>query len=279
MGRSSQQTTAQRTALWSNSVPQDSFELPAEGELRQIRQRVPAGDRGEGFGNGESVLLIDNNPQIRWVVRNALRSHGYSVSEARSGEEAIQKLHEREYDLVLLDTNTPGMEIVQVLGGIRSSSDSAILFFKARETNGNHHEAPNVAADGYLPKPFTRSELLTRLRAVLDSGPWYRSAVAAHFSLPGLEIDFLDREVRADGRESKLTPMEFRLLSYFVTHPNKVIRGRELLKAVWGTDQQNKTDSLRVIVNRLRDKIEPERARPRYLLTEPWVGYRFRVPV
>ena len=129
-----------------------------------------------------------------------------------------------------------------------------------------------------MPKPFTRGELLARLRAMLDRSPERGNQQAARVSLPGLEIDFLDREVRTDGRESRLTPKEFRLLSYLVTHPNKVIRGRELLKAVWGPDQENKTDCLRVIVNRLRDKIEPDRAKPRYLLTEPWVGYRFRMP-
>jgi two-component system KDP operon response regulator KdpE len=221
---------------------------------------------------------VDNNPQIRWVVRNALRSHGYSVSEARSGEEAFEMLQGEKYDLVLLDMHTPGVDVEGAPRAIRARSDSAILVFRGQETEGDPGEALNVGADDYLPKPFTRGELLARLRSVLDRDPDRVNAAAAQISLPDLEIDFLGREVRADGRESKLTPKEFRLLSYLVTHPNKVIRGRELLKAVWGPDHENKTDCLRVIINRLRDKIEPDRARPRYLLTEPWVGYRFCMP-
>jgi two-component system KDP operon response regulator KdpE len=248
------------------------------GEFRRSRRHISFGDRGEGYASAERVLLVDNNPQIRWVVRNALRSHGYSVSEARSGDEALEMLQKEKYDLVLLDMHTPGIDVVEGPRTIRSRSDSAILVFRPRERDGEQAEALNVAADDYMPKPFTRGELLARLRAMLDKGPGRGDEDAARVSLPGLEIDFLGREVRTVGRESRLTPKEFRLLSYLVTHPNKVIRGRELLKAVWGPDQENKTGCLRVIVNRLRDKIEPERAKPRYLLTEPWVGYRFRMP-
>jgi two-component system KDP operon response regulator KdpE len=200
------------------------------------------------------------------------------VSEARSGDEAFEMLHKEKYDLVLLDMHTPGIDVVEAPRAIRSHSDSAILVFRQQETDGEQTESLNVAADDYMPKPFTRGELLARLRATLDKDSGRGNEVTAQVSLPGLEIDFLGREVKTDGRESRLTPKEFRLLSYLVAHPNRVIRGRELLKAVWGPDQKNKTDCLRVIVNRLRDKIEPERAKPRYLLTEPWVGYRFRMP-
>jgi two-component system KDP operon response regulator KdpE len=262
----------------SGSAPQDASASRIAGEFRQSKRHMPVGDRGDGLVSAERVLLVDNNPQIRWVVRNALRSHGYSVSEARSGEEALEMLQKEEYDLVLLDMHTPGIDVVEAPRAIRSCSDSAILVFRARETDGDQAETLKVGADDYLPKPFTRGELLARLRAVLDKGSARANAGTAQISLPGLEIDFLGREVRADGRESRLTPKEFQLLSYLVTHPNRVIRGRELLKAVWGPDQENKTECLRVIVNRLRDKIEPERAKPRYLLTEPWVGYRFRMP-
>lgn len=226
----------------------------------------------------QRVLVVDGNPQVRWVVRNALRPRGYSVTEARSGDEALENLLKEEYDVALLDMRAPGMATLDLPRAIRSCSNSAIIAFIGRDADGDEAEVRKVGADDYLAKPFTKGELLARIRAVLQRNSVPVNAVPDRVSLEGLEINFLCREVRAEGHKSRLTPKEFQLLAYLVTHPNRVIQGRELMRAIWGLDHEDKLECLRVFVNQLRNKIEPERAKPRYLLTEPWVGYRFWMP-
>jgi two-component system, OmpR family, KDP operon response regulator KdpE len=228
--------------------------------------------------SAERVLVVDYSPRIRGVVGKALRCNGYKVSTARNVEDAIENLRKELYDLILIDIHTPGINEVHWRSAIRSSSNSLRVLFTVGDTDRDKAEAVKLGADDYLTKPFSRGELLARVRAVLRRSSARVGVVPEYLSLQGLEIDFLCREVKTDGHESRLTPKEFELLSYFVTHPNRVIEGHELLRAVWGPLQEKKVEYLRVFVNQLRKKIEPVRSRPRYLVTEPWVGYSFRMP-
>jgi two-component system KDP operon response regulator KdpE len=221
--------------------------------------------------------VVDDEPQIRRVMRTALTAQGFEVNDARDGEEALEKVREERYDLVVLDMNMPGVGGVEVCRSIRSSSDVGIIMLTVRNAQTDKVEALDAGADDYVTKPFSMPELQARIRAVLrrnamagDSGP---QAV----TFDGVEIDFQTRDVIADGRKSHLTPKEFELLRYMVKRPNQIIPHRDILQAVWGPDYGGEIEYLRAFVRQLRKKVEPEPAKPRYLLTEHWVGYRFRV--
>jgi two-component system KDP operon response regulator KdpE len=223
------------------------------------------------------VLVVDDDPQIRRVMRTTLSANGYEVSDVRSGEEALEKLHAASYDLVLLDINMPGMggiEACQALRQSRHGSELAIIMLTVRNTERDKVEALDAGADDYVAKPFSTPELLARIRAALRRAP-SSSPELQRINLEGLEIDFESRRVRLQGGEVRLTPKEFDLLRYLVARPDKVIAHRELLQAVWGPDYGDELEYLRVFINQLRKKVEPDPAKPRYLLTEPWVGYRF----
>ncbi len=223
------------------------------------------------------ILVVDDDPQIRRVMRTTLSAHGYEVSDTRSSEEALEKLRAGTYDLVLLDMNMPGMGGIEACRAIRQGSDVAIIMLTVRNTEKDKVEALDAGADDYVTKPFSSPELLARIRSALRRTPSSGSE-PRRISLEGVEIDFESRRVRVRDREVRLTPKEFDLLRYLITHSNKVIAHRELLQAVWGADYGDELEYLRVFVNRLRRKIEPNPAEPRYLLTEAWVGYRFHLP-
>jgi len=221
--------------------------------------------------------VVDDDPQIRRVMRTTLAAREYEVSDARSGEEALEKIRASLYDLVVLDINMPGMGGLEACRAIRGASDAAIIMLTVRNTEKDKVDALDAGADDYVTKPFSTPELLARIRAALrrtlapDVGP-------QHVSLKEVEIDFPSRRVTVRGGEVRLTPKEFDLLRHLVMHPNKVIPHRELLQAVWGPDYGEELEYLRVFVNQLRKKIEPNPSNPKYLLTEPWVGYRFCLP-
>jgi two-component system KDP operon response regulator KdpE len=240
--------------------------------------QYPAVDEGEGLVGEESVLIVSKDARALKAAANPLTSHGYKVREARSVKEAVEKLEKEKYDAILLESRTPGIGGVKALRAIRSHSDSTIVAFTSRGTYRDKAAALKAGADDYLADPVKGRELLARLRAALHRGRLRANELPEHLLLPGMEIDFLSRVVRANGRESSLTPKEFDLLSYFVIYPNRVIQGAELLRAVWGPRSEHKVESLRVLIKQLRQKIEPQRSKPRYLLTQPWVGYRFCMP-
>jgi two-component system KDP operon response regulator KdpE len=226
------------------------------------------------------ILVVDDEPQIRRVMRTTLAAHGYAVEDARSGEEALEKLRAERYDLVLLDINMPGMggvEACRTMRQHRQGSDLAIIMLTVRSTESDKVDALDAGADDYVTKPFSTPELLARIRAALRRMP-LAGPEMARLEWEGVEIDFQSRLVKHHGREIRLTPKEFDLLRYFVSHPNKALSHRELLQAVWGPDYGDELEYLRVFINQLRKKIEPQPSRPRYLLTEPWVGYRFQLP-
>jgi two-component system KDP operon response regulator KdpE len=226
------------------------------------------------------ILVVDDEPQIRRVMRTTLTAHGYEVEDARSGEDGLEKLRAGKYDLVLLDINMPGMGGVEACRTIRQErhgSELAIIMLTVRSAESDKVEALDAGADDYVTKPFSTTELLARIRAALRRMPLTGLEIP-RIDLEGVEIDFESRQVKRHGREVRLTPKEFDLLRYFITHPNKAISHRELLQAVWGPDYGDELEYLRVFINQLRKKVEPQPSKPRYLLTEPWVGYRFQLP-
>jgi two-component system KDP operon response regulator KdpE len=226
-----------------------------------------------------SILIVDDDPQIRRVLRTALVSRSYEVTTARSGEEALEKVREERYDLVLLDMNMPGMGGTEACRALRRECDAAIIMLTVRNAEQDKVEALDAGADDYVTKPFGMPELLARIRAALRRMPAAPESAPRQVTLEaGSEIDFETRRVRVRNREVHLTPKEHELLRYLVLHANRTLTHRELLQAVWGPDYGDELEYLRVFVNQLRKKLEPDPAKPRYLLTEPWVGYRFWLP-
>ena len=231
--------------------------------------------------SGGRILVVDDEPQIRRVMRTTLVANGYEMAEARSGEDALAMLRSERYDLVLLDVNMPGLGGIAACRAIRSERpglDLAIIMLTVRNDERDKVEALDAGADDYVTKPYSTPELLARIRAALRRTPLVQDARPKRLKLDGVEIDFETHLVATRGKQVHLTAKELDLLSYLVAHPNKVLTRRELLQAVWGPDYGDESEYLRVFTNRLRKKIEPNPSKPRYLLTEPWTGYRFYLP-
>ena|SRR5262245_54026345 len=223
------------------------------------------------------ILVVDDDPQIRRVMRVTLTGQGYEVDDARNGESALDKLREERFDLVLLDTNMPGMSGLETCREIRARSEIAVIMLTVRDSEEDKVAALDAGADDYVTKPYNAPELLARIRAALRRTP-STQGTGGRMKIGSVEIDFDTRRVTARGRQLRLTPKEFELLRYFVTHANKVLSHRELLQAVWGPDYGDQVDYLRVFVNQLRKKIEADPSNPTVLLTEPWAGYRLDLP-
>jgi two-component system KDP operon response regulator KdpE len=221
------------------------------------------------------ILVVDDETQLRRVLMSTLSTLGFIVAGAESGEAALEKIREEKFDLILLDINMPGVNGLEACRAIRARSDVSILMLTVRDRAEDKIQALDAGADGYVTKPFDVNELLARIRAALRRAPVTATGESRVLRLDGLEVSFRDRQVRANGRVSRLTPTELDLLHYFVTHPNEVLPHERILQAVWGPDYGNEVEYLRVFVNQLRKKIEPDPAQARYILTEPWRGYRF----
>jgi two-component system KDP operon response regulator KdpE len=220
------------------------------------------------------VLVVDDDPQIRRVMKATLVGHGYEVIEARTGEDALEKFSQEMPGLVLLDMNMPGMGGIETCRAIRLGSDIPVIILSVRNTEKDKVAALDAGADDYVTKPFSIEELLARIRAALRRSPSSEGGPHA-YTAPDLEIDFDTRRVRANGKDVRLTPKEFETLRYLVAHAGRPVTHRELLQAVWGPDYGDEPEYLRVFVNQLRKKIEASPGKPKYILTEPWVGYRF----
>ena len=210
-------------------------------------------------------------------MRATLIARGYEVADVRSGEEALDRMRSDTYDLVLLDMNMPGMGGNETCRLIRQGSEIAIIMLTVSNTERNKVDALDAGADDYVTKPFSTPELLARIRATMRRLPLTAATSAQQLRLDDVEIDFAARQVTARGRTVRLTPKEFDLLSYLASHSNKTISHRELLQAVWGPDYGEELEYLRVFINRLRKKIEPDPANPRFLITDAWTGYRFHI--
>ena len=221
------------------------------------------------------ILFVDDEPQIRRVVRVILAGAGYEVADVRSGEAALLKFREFLPDLVLLDLNMPGMGGLETCRAIRGTSEVPIIVLTVRSTEDDKVEALDAGADDYVTKPFGKKELLARIRAALRRAPTASTSGPHKFVSGDLEIDFEARKVRTGDKTVRLTPKEFELLRYLVAHAGKPVPHRELLQAVWGPGYGDQTDYLRVFITSLRKKLEPTPGQPKYILTEPWIGYRF----
>jgi two-component system KDP operon response regulator KdpE len=224
------------------------------------------------------ILVVDDEPQIRRVMRTTLVARGYMVSTARSGEEALEKIRAERFDLLLLDINMPGMGGMEACRLIRSQSEIPIVILSIRNAEKEKVEALDAGADDYVTKPFSMPELLARIRAALRRTPLMSAGIPDMLHLGETVINFVGRRVTVNGNEVRLTPKEFDLLRYLASNPDEVIPHAKLLQAVWGPDYGEEVEYLRVFINQLRKKIEPDPSHPAYLLTEPWVGYRFSLP-
>jgi two-component system, OmpR family, KDP operon response regulator KdpE len=223
-----------------------------------------------------TILIVDDEPQIRRVMRTTLTSHGYVALEAASGEEALEKMRAERPDLIVLDVNLPGISGLETCAAIRTSSDVPIIMLTIRNSERDKVQALDAGADDYVAKPFGVQELMARIRAALRRSAPGDSTPA--FLIDDLKIDFEKRVVTVKNSPVRLTPKEFELLRHLVANQGKTLGHRRLLQAVWGPDYGEETEYLRVFINQLRKKIEPDPHKPRYILTEPWVGYKFDPP-
>jgi two-component system KDP operon response regulator KdpE len=223
------------------------------------------------------VLIVDDDPQIRRVMRTTLVAQGYEAEDARSGEEALDKFRQNKFDLILLDMNMGAMDGIETCREIRSASDVSIVMLTVRDAEKDKIAALDAGADDYVTKPFSAPELLARVRAALRRSPTNLESGPQVIKAGEFEIDLQTRRVQSHGKTIRLTPKEFELLRYLVSHPNVPVPHMKLLQAVWGPDYGEEVEYLRVFINQLRKKIEKDSAHPEYLLTEPWVGYRFKL--
>ena len=221
------------------------------------------------------ILVVDDEPQIRRIMRTTLTAEGYAVYDARSGEEALDAVREQRFDLVLLDVNMPGMGGLEACRSIRSTSDTAIIMLTVRSAEEDKVAALDAGADDYVTKPFGMPELLARIRAALRRLPV--SSDSALIRAGDLEINPSTRTVKVSGGEIRLTPKEFDLLHCLASNPNVPIAHVKLLQAVWGPDYGDEVEYLRTFINQVRKKIEKDPAHPKHVITEPWVGYKFQM--
>ncbi|HTP86713.1 MAG TPA: response regulator transcription factor [Bryobacteraceae bacterium] len=224
------------------------------------------------------ILVVDDEPQIRRILRTTLTGEGYEVDDARSGEEALEKVREFRPDLLLLDINMPGMGGLAACRVLRADTQVAIIMLTVRNSEADKVSALDAGADDFVTKPFSTPELLARIRAALRRVPVPPQAPAGRVELGSLVIDFTARTVEKGGNTSHLTPKELDLLRFLTQHPNEAVSHRQLLQAVWGPDYGDQVDYLRVFIRSLRKKIEANPEHPEYITTEPWVGYRFNMP-
>jgi two-component system KDP operon response regulator KdpE len=221
------------------------------------------------------ILVVDDEPQIRRIMRTTLTGAGYEVDDARTGEEALEKIRDYRPDLVLLDINMPGMGGAATCRAIRGDTNIAIIMLTVRNTEKDKVEALDAGADDFVVKPFSTPELLARIRAALRRVPASPHTSPEKIRAGRLAIDFAARTVTIGATTSHLTPKELELLRYLTQHATKAVPHRELLQAVWGPDYGDQVDYLRVFIKSLRKKVEPNPEEPEYITTEPWVGYRF----
>ena len=224
--------------------------------------------------NAAAILVVDDEPQIRRVMRTTLSSHGYVIREATTGEEAVDAVRKERPDLILLDVNMPGIGGIEAAREIREMCDAPIIMLTVRNAERDKVMALDAGADDYVVKPFGIEELLARIRSALRR--YAPGDVVAPFVSKDVTIDFETREVTVRGRSVHLTPKEYDVLKHLVANQGKPLTHRRLLQSVWGPEYGEETENLRVVINQLRKKIEADPAHPKYILTEPWIGYRFQ---
>jgi two-component system, OmpR family, KDP operon response regulator KdpE len=222
------------------------------------------------------ILVVDDEPAIRRLLRSTLGVQDYSVLEAASVEEALEVLGREKVDLVILDLGLPDGDGLEVIRKLRPDSALPIIVLSSRDDERGKVQALDAGADDYVTKPFGVEELVARIRAAL------RHRVQAQggkplFQQDGLSVDLVHRKISRDGAEIKLSPKEYEILQQLVIHAGKVLTHRHLLREVWGSQNDDDVAYLRVYIRQLRSKLEADPARPALILTEPGVGYRLRV--
>jgi len=225
--------------------------------------------------DGSRVLVVDDEPQITRVLRTVLASQGYEVRTAAEGESALTNFRDWRPELVITDLYMPHMDGVELCRRIRAISAVPIIVLSVKGDERSKVEALDSGADDYVTKPFGIDELMARVRAALRRGASASAGEAAAFEVGEFRVDLDARRVHAHGHEVRLTPKEFDLFVFMARRPNRVLAHAALLEAVWGESSQEQPEYLRVFMGQLRKKLEPDPSNPRYLVTEPWVGYRF----
>jgi two-component system KDP operon response regulator KdpE len=223
------------------------------------------------------ILVVDDEPQLTRVLRTGLKSHGYDVRTAADGLSGLETFNDWHPDLVITDLAMPNMNGLELCRKIRAVSPAPIIVLSAKGEEKIKVEALDIGADDFVTKPFGIDELLARIRAALRRAltPVANDAEPTVLQEGDFRVDLESRSVTVTGREIRLTPKEFDLLTYLMKHAGKVLTHRRLLAALWGGNYVEQNEYLRVFVGNLRKKIEPDATSPRYILTEPWIGYRF----
>ena len=221
------------------------------------------------------ILVVDDESQITRVLRTTLSAQGYEIRVANDGETALEIVKDFTPDLVITDLMMPNMNGIELCRRLRKTSNVPILVLSVRGEERSKIEALDSGADDYITKPFSTGELLARVRAALRRAPLSTPEQKTKIEGGDFRIDLDSRSVRVGDREVRLTPKEFDVLVYMAQHPHKVLTHRAILNAVWGSNSMEQNEYLRVFVGQLRKKLEPNVSAPKYILTEPWVGYRF----
>jgi two-component system KDP operon response regulator KdpE len=228
----------------------------------------------EGGGeSGATVLVCDDDTSLLRALGISLTARGYQVMTARSGEEGLDRAAHLHPDVVLLDLGLPGIDGVEVIRGIRGWSSVPIIVLSARHQSVSKVEALDAGADDYVTKPFGMDELLARLRAAVRRTS--AGLEAPHVEFDGFTIDLADKRVSRHGSDVHLTPKEWDIVEVLVRHPGRLVSQRQLLQDVWGPEYETETEYLRVLMGRVRKKLESDPSRPRHFRTEPGMGYRF----
>ena len=225
-------------------------------------------------GEGPLVVLIEDEPQIRRFLRAALGAQGYRLIESTTGEDGLLQAATRQPDLVIVDLGLPDLDGVEVIRRLREWASTPIIVLSARGQERDKITALDAGADDYVSKPFGVGELLARMRVALRHSAGLREPDEPTFTVGDLKVDLAQRRVFVSGKEVHLTPIEYKLITTLIRYAGKVLTHRQLLKEVWGPPYADQAHYLRVYMAQLRRKLEGNPARPRYLLTEPGVGYR-----
>ena len=220
------------------------------------------------------ILVVDDEPEITLVLRSGLSKHGFDVRVAGEGQAALDLYQAWSPDLVITDLSMPNMGGLKLCKRLRHLSQVPIIILSVKGDEATKIEALDAGADDYVTKPFAMGEFVARVRAALRRSPDVSEQTSV-IEEGDFRIDLEMRQLLVGGKEVRLTPKEFELLLYLIRHSGKVLTHRTLLANVWGGDSTDQTEYLRVFIRHLRKKIEPDPAKPRYILTEPWVGYRF----
>lgn len=220
------------------------------------------------------ILVVDDEQQITRVLRTSLSAQGYDIRVANSGEMALEIMKDWQPSLIITDLSMPSIDGVQLCRTVRAVSQVPIVVLSVRDKEQQKVEALDAGADDYVTKPFGMNELLARVRANLRRVP-QEGETDPVIEVGDFRIDTAAHRVTVLRREVRLTPKEFELLVYLARRPGKVVNHRTLLAAIWGGQSTEQVEYLRVFVGQLRKKLEPDASSPRYIVTEPWVGYRF----